>query len=375
MKNEFKVIADLIEKNKKVLDVGCADGTLMKFLKDNKNINIRGLEISKERVQECIAKGLTVIEGNAETDLKQFPDKSFDYVILSQTLQAFLDPENVISELLRVGKKGQEKVAAVDSDNLIRDLSQYVKDLDPNTLNEGTLNKLTQIDLSKLNKINSNVRIGSCISNPVDFLAIGLNYKAHAEGTNSKLPTEPILFNKSSGCIQGPNDPILKPIAANKMDYEVEVAMVIGKEGKNISENNAQEYVFGYCIVNDISERSWQKERGGQWIKGKSIAGPTGPYLVTKDEIVDINNLNLSLDVNGERRQTGNTERMIFNFNFLISHISHFMTLYPGTIITTGTPAGTAMEMDMPKFLQVGDKLNLKVDHLGEQNHIVVEES
>lgn len=189
------------------------------------------------------------------------------------------------------------------------------------------------------------------------------------------MPTEPILFNKSSGCIQGPNDPILKPIAANKMDYEVEVAMVIGKEGKNISENNAQEYVFGYCIVNDISERSWQKERGGQWIKGKSIAGPTGPYLVTKDEIVDINNLNLSLDVNGERRQTGNTERMIFNFNFLISHISHFMTLYPGTIITTGTPAGTAMEMDMPKFLQVGDKLNLKVDHLGEQNHIVVEES
>ena len=278
-------------------------------------------------------------------------------------------------KLLRVGEKGQEKVAAVDSDNLIRDLSQHLKDLDPNTLNEVTLNKLTKIDLSKLNKINSNVRIGSCISNPVDFLAIGLNYKAHAEGTNSKLPTEPILFNKSSGCIQGPNDPILKPIAANKMDYEVEVAMVIGKEGKNISENNAQEYVFGYCIVNDISERSWQKERGGQWIKGKSIAGPTGPYLVTKDEIVDINNLNLSLDVNGERRQTGNTERMIFNFNFLISHISHFMTLYPGTIITTGTPAGTAMEMDMPKFLQVGDKLNLKVDHLGEQNHIVVEES
>ena len=159
-------------------------------------------------------------------------------------------------KLLRVGEKGQEKVAVLDSDNLIKDLSQHFKDLDPNTLNEVTLNKLTQIDLSKLNKINSNNRIGSCISNPVDFLAIGLNYKAHAEGTNSKLPTEPILFNKSSGCIQGPYDPILKPIAANKMDYEVEVAMVIGKEGKNISENNAQEYVFGYCIVNDISERS-----------------------------------------------------------------------------------------------------------------------
>ena len=278
-------------------------------------------------------------------------------------------------KLLRVGQYNKERVAALDSNNIIRDLSSHIQDLNPSTLNESTFTKLSQIDLSELKQIDANTRIGSCISNPVDFLAIGLNYKAHAEGTNSKLPTEPILFNKSSGCIQGPNDPILKPIAANKMDYEVEVAMVIGKEGKNISENNAQEYVFGYCIVNDISERSWQKERGGQWIKGKSIAGPTGPYLVTKDEIVDIDNLNLSLDVNGERRQTGNTERMIFNFNFLISHISHFMTLYPGTIITTGTPAGTAMEMDMPKFLQVGDKLNLKVDHLGEQNHIVVKES
>jgi len=276
-------------------------------------------------------------------------------------------------KLLRVGQKGHEKVAALDSKNIIRDLSSHIQDLNPSTLNESNLRKLSQIDLSKLKEINVKSRIGSCVSNPVDFLAIGLNYKAHAEGTNSKLPTEPILFNKSSGCIQGPNDPILKPKAANKMDYEVEVAMVIGKEGKHISEEEAQEHVFGYCIVNDVSERSWQKERGGQWIKGKSIAGPCGPYLVTKDEIKDINNLNLSLDVNGERRQTGNTKRMIFNFNFLISHISQFMTLYPGTILTTGTPAGTAMEMDVPKFLEPGDKLNLKVDQLGEQNHMVEE--
>jgi 2-keto-4-pentenoate hydratase/2-oxohepta-3-ene-1,7-dioic acid hydratase in catechol pathway len=276
-------------------------------------------------------------------------------------------------KLLRVGQHNKERVAALDSNNIIRDLSSHIQDLNPSTLNESTFTKLSQIDLSELKQIDANTRIGSCISNPVDFLAIGLNYKAHAEGTNSKLPTEPILFNKSSGCIQGPNDPILKPAAANKMDYEVEVAMVIGKKGKNISEDKAQDYVFGYCIVNDISERSWQKERGGQWIKGKSIAGPCGPYLVTKDEIKDINNLNLSLDVNGERRQTGNTKRMIFNFNFLISHISQFMTLYPGTIITTGTPAGTAMEMDVPKFLQPGDKLSLKVDQLGEQNHIVEE--
>ena len=278
-------------------------------------------------------------------------------------------------KLLRVGDPNQEIVVALDKNNKLRDLSNQINDLNPKTLNENTLKKLKQTDLSKLKEIDANKRIGSCISNPVDFLAIGLNYKAHAEGTNSKLPTEPILFNKSSGCIQGPNDPIIKPKIANKMDYEVEVALVVGKEGKNIPEDKAQDYVFGYCIVNDISERSWQKERGGQWVKGKSIAGPCGPFLVTKDEIKNINNINLSLDVNGERRQTGNTERMIFNFNFLISHISQFMTLYPGTIITTGTPAGTAMEMIEPKFLQNGDKLNLKVDFLGEQNQLIIEQN
>ena len=275
-------------------------------------------------------------------------------------------------KLLRIGEPNQEIVAALDNNKKLRDLSGYIKDLNPKTLNENTLKKLQNIDLSKLKEIDNNQRIGSCISNPVDFLAIGLNYKAHAEGTNSKLPTEPILFNKSSGCIQGPNDSVIKPKAANKMDYEVEVALVIGKEGNSIPEEKAQDHVFGYCIVNDISERSWQKERGGQWVKGKSIAGPCGPYLVTKDEIKDINNINLSLDVNGERRQTGNTNRMIFSFDFLISHISQFMTLYPGTIITTGTPAGTAMEMSEPKFLQNGDKLSLKVDFLGEQNQLIV---
>ena len=277
-------------------------------------------------------------------------------------------------KLLRVGDLGNEIVAVLDSNNVIRDLSDHIKDLNPQTINEETLNKLKRIKLSELKEINSNIRIGSCISNPVDFLAIGLNYKAHAEGTKSKLPTEPIVFNKSSGCIQGPNDQIIKPKSASKMDYEVEVGMIIGREGKYIKEENAQDYVFGYCIVNDISERSWQKERGGQWIKGKSIAGPTGPYLVTKDEIKNLNNINLALDVNGNRRQTGNTERMIFNFNFLISHLSQFMTLYPGTIITTGTPAGTAMEMEKPEFLKPGDKLHLKVDGLGEQFHEIIDE-
>jgi len=276
-------------------------------------------------------------------------------------------------KLLRVGEKNAEKVAALDKNQIIRDISDHIKDLNPSTLSENTLEKLIKINLSNQKEIDPKTRIGSCISKPIDFLAIGLNYKAHAEGTKSKLPTEPILFNKSSGCIQGPDDPIVKPKEAKKLDYEVEVAIIIGKEGRYISVDKAQEYVFGYCIVNDISERSWQKERGGQWIKGKSIAGPIGPYLVTKDEIKNINKINLSLDVNGERRQTGNTERMIFNFDFLISHISQFMTLYPGTIITTGTPAGTAMEMAEPKFLQNGDKLNLKVDFLGEQNQLIVE--
>ena len=277
-------------------------------------------------------------------------------------------------KLLRVGKLGSEIVATVDNNNVIRDLSDHIKDLNPRTINEETLDKLKRIKLSELKEIGSNIRIGACISNPVDFLAIGLNYKAHAEGTKSKLPTEPIVFNKSSGCIQGPNDQIMKPKSASKMDYEVEVGMIIGREGKYIKEENAQDYVFGYCIVNDISERSWQKERGGQWIKGKSIAGPTGPYIVTKDEIKNLNNINLTLDVNGNRRQTGNTERMIFNFNFLISHLSQFMTLYPGTIITTGTPAGTAMEMEQPEFLKTGDKLHLKVDGLGEQFHEIIDE-
>ena len=277
-------------------------------------------------------------------------------------------------KLLRVGKIGSEKVAALDNNNVIRDLSAYIKDLNPQNINNEKLDKLKKIKLSDLKEIDSKIRIGACVSNPIDFLAIGLNYKAHAEGTKSKLPTEPIVFNKSCGCIQGPNDQIIKPKLAKKMDYEVEVGMIIGKEGKNIKERNAQDYIFGYCIVNDISERSWQKERGGQWIKGKSIAGPTGPYLVTKEEIKNLNNINLTLDVNGIRRQTGNTKRMIFNFNFLVAHLSQFMTLYPGTIITTGTPAGTAMEMEKPEFLKAGDKLHLKIDGLGEQFHEIIDE-
>ena len=277
-------------------------------------------------------------------------------------------------KLLRVGNKGDEFVAALDADSKIRNLSNHIKNLNPDTINFETLNKLKNLNLEELPVVDPKIRIGSCISNPIDFLAIGLNYKAHIEGSKSKLPTEPILFNKSSGCIQGPNDKIKKPKFSKKMDYECEVAMVVGREGKYIQEDKAQDYIFGYCIVNDISERSWQKERGGQWIKGKSIAGPCGPWLVTIDEIENLNNISLSLNVNGKSRQKGNTEKMIFNFNFLVSHISQFMTLYPGTIITSGTPAGTAMEMKNPEFLKAGDKLHLKVEGLGEQVQEVVDE-
>ena len=278
-------------------------------------------------------------------------------------------------KFLRVGPKGKEILTALDANDKLRDLSTYIKDLNPDTINFDKLNELQKINLESLPEIDPSNRVGSCISRPGDFLAIGLNYKAHAEGTNSKLPSEPILFNKSTGCIQGPDDSVIKPYASKKLDYEVEVAIVIGKKARYVKEENAQEYIFGYCIVNDISERSWQKERGGQWIKGKSIAGNCGPILATKDEIKNINDINLSLSVNGESRQKGNTNLMIFNFNFLIFHISQFMTLYPGTIITTGTPAGTAMEMKHPKFLQNGDMLHLKVDYLGEQHHSIIAEN
>jgi 2-keto-4-pentenoate hydratase/2-oxohepta-3-ene-1,7-dioic acid hydratase in catechol pathway len=277
-------------------------------------------------------------------------------------------------KFLRVGKKNREIVAALDKDGKKRDLSEYIKDLNPDTISFETLARLEKINLNELRIINDTERVGSCISRPGDFLAIGLNYKSHVEETKSNYPKEPILFNKSTGCICGPNDPIKLPALSKKLDYEIEVAMIIGKEGKYIKEKDSQDYIFGYCIVNDISERSWQKERGGQWIKGKSIAGNCGPILVTKDEIENINNLNLSLSVNNEIRQKSNTKKMIFSFDYLISHISQFMTLHPGTIITTGTPDGVALGMKEPRYLKIGDQLDLKIDILGKQNQKIIKE-
>ena len=277
-------------------------------------------------------------------------------------------------KLLRVGELGKEAPAVIDDDNKIRDLSEIVEDFNSANLNFETLENIKKTNLSSLPQIKSNQRIGSCITKPANFLAIGLNYKAHAEETNSDAPKEPIVFNKSPNCIVGPNDNVVMPKFSSSLDHEIEVAIVIGAKARYVKENEAQNYILGYCICNDISERDWQKNRGGQWVKGKSgdTFGPLGPYLVSKDEIKDPFNLNLSLDLNGKRRQAGNTSLMIFNFNFLIAHITQFITLMPGDVITTGTPSGVGMGMKPPQYLKDGDEMLLKIDQLGEQRSKVV---
>lgn len=273
----------------------------------------------------------------------------------------------------RVVEEGIERISIIDKNKNFKDISKYLKDLNPETINFDILDKLKKINLKDLPGI-PNPKILSPINRVIDFLAVGLNYKAHAEGTNSEVKKEPIIFNKSAGCIIGPYDDVKKPKNSFKLDHEIEVAMVIGKKGKYIKNEEALDYIFGFCICNDFSERDWQKNRNGQWIKGKSIAGSLGPYLVTKDEIEDIYDLNLSLCLNGFERQKGNTRELIFNFEYLVSYISQFFTLYPGTIITTGTPSGTIMEDKDPKFLKSGDVLKLKIDYLGEQTQKIVNE-
>ena len=279
-------------------------------------------------------------------------------------------------KLLRVGQIGNEKPAALDKRGKIRDLSQHVSDFNPSTLSFETLEKLKKIDLESLPEVPSSTRIGSCIAKPGKFLAIGLNYSDHAAETNAEIPKEPIVFNKAANCIVGPNDNIILPKLSKKLDWEVEIAFVVGKEAKYISEKDAPNHILGYCMVNDVSEREWQIERGGLWDKGKSgdTFGPTGPYLVTKDELEDVQNLSMSLDIDGKRMQTGNTNKMIFNINFILSYLSNFMSLQPGDIITTGTPPGVGMGMNPKQFLKVGNKLKINIEHLGEQNSTIVAE-
>ena len=277
-------------------------------------------------------------------------------------------------KLLRAGEKGKEKPAILDINNVTRDLSSIIKDFDPENLKIDTISKLKNLNLETLPEIRSNERIGACINKPGKFVAIGLNYSDHAKETGLKTPTEPIVFMKATSSICGPNDNIEMPKDSTKLDWEVELGIVIGKEAKNISEEEASSYIFGYCAVNDISEREWQIEKLGQWVKGKSgdTFGPTGPYLVTQDEIPDINNLNLILEVKGKKMQSGNTKNMIFNTNFIVSYLSKFMSLQPGDLITTGTPAGVGMGMKPQVFLKSGDNIKLSIDLLGEQNSKVV---
>ena len=277
-------------------------------------------------------------------------------------------------KLLRVGQKGSEKPAALDAEGKIRDLSTHIKDLNPENLNFEIISKLKDINLTSLAEINSKERIGSCISKPGKFIAIGLNFSDHAAETGAKPPSEPITFMKATSSINGPNDDIQIVSGSKKLDWEVELGLVIGKEAKHISEDQSQDHILGYCLVNDVSEREWQIEKMGQWVKGKShdTYGPIGPYLVTADEIQDVNNLKMSLDVNGNRMQTGNTNTMIFNVNVIVSYLSKFMSLQPGDIITTGTPPGVGMGMKPQQFLKAGDTLRLSIENLGEQNSKVV---
>ena len=277
-------------------------------------------------------------------------------------------------KLLRVGQKGNEKPAVLDKEGKIRDISSHVKDLTPDYVNFDTISKLQGVNLSSLPEISSSERVGSCITKPSKFVAIGLNYSDHAAETGAEVPSEPIMFMKATSCIAGPNDDVEIVSGSKKLDWEVELGIIIGKEAKHISEDKAQDHILGYCLVNDVSEREWQIEKMGQWVKGKShdTYGPIGPYLVTKDDINDVNNLNMSLDLNGKRMQTGNTSTMIFNVDVIVSYVSKFMSLQAGDIITTGTPPGVGMGKKPQLFLKSGYKLRLSIDILGEQNSKIV---
>ena len=279
-------------------------------------------------------------------------------------------------KLLRVGVKGKEKPAVLDKNGKIRDLSSHIIDLNSNNVNFETIKKLEGLDLEILPEILSPERIGACIHKPGKFIAIGLNYSDHAAESGMDIPSEPIVFMKATSSINGPNDDIEISRDSKELDWEVELGIVIGKDAKNIDEKEAENHILGYCLVNDVSEREWQIKKMGQWVKGKShdTFGPIGPYLVTKDEILDINNLNLSLDVNGQRMQTGNTDKMIFNVFFIVAYLSKFMSLQAGDIITTGTPPGVGMGKKPQVFLKAGDKIRLSIYNLGEQHSKIITE-
>ena len=277
-------------------------------------------------------------------------------------------------KLLRIGDLGSEKPALIDNENKYRDLSSIIKDLDPDTLSFETLEKIKATDITKLPLLDSNLRIGACVSRPSKFIGIGLNFKDHAEEQNLPIPKEPIIFSKFTSCITGPNDPIIVPKGSTHTDWEVELGFVIGKKGINISVDQALDHVLGFFLVNDVSERNFQKNKGLTWDKGKGFDtfGPIGPYIITKDELPDFQKLSMFLDVNGKRMQTGNTEQMIFDIKTLVSYMSSCMSLHPGDICCTGTPPGVGENMKPPYFLKGGEEIILGIDKLGKQKHRVL---
>ena len=278
-------------------------------------------------------------------------------------------------KLLRFGEMGQEKPGILDSNGNIRDLSGHISDINGDTISEDGLNKISSIDQMSLPIVPEGTRLGACVGSIGKFLCIGLNYSDHAAESGMPVPKEPILFSKATSAVVGPNDDVEIPRNSVETDWEVELGIIIGKKAKYITEENVEEYIAGYCVVNDVSEREFQLKKEGQWTKGKSCDtfGPTGPYLVTKDEIPDVQNLNMFLDVNGKRMQNGSTKTMIFSANYIVYYLSQFMSLNPGDVIATGTPPGVGGGMKPPVFLKAGDKMKLGIDGLGEQNQTCVQ--
>jgi 2-keto-4-pentenoate hydratase/2-oxohepta-3-ene-1,7-dioic acid hydratase in catechol pathway len=277
-------------------------------------------------------------------------------------------------KFLRYGPAGQEKPGLVDRDGKIRDLSGVVRDIDGDSLSPASLDKLRRLDPASLPLVSGNPRLGPCVGNVPKVLAIGLNYRLHAQEAGMPIPSEPIFFLKATSSICGPNDDVTIPKSSQKTDYEVELGIVIGTKASYIAVHDAPKHIAGYCVVNDVSEREFQMERGGQWTKGKSADTfcPMGPWLVTADEIPDAGKLQLWTEVNGERRQNSNTSDLIFGINHIVSYVSHFMTLLPGDVIPTGTPSGVGIGFKPPKFLKPGDVMRLSVEGLGVQEQRLV---
>jgi 2,4-didehydro-3-deoxy-L-rhamnonate hydrolase len=272
-------------------------------------------------------------------------------------------------KLVRYGRPGKERPGIIDGAGKLRDLSGVVDDINGPALSPKSLGKIARIKPATLPAVRGAPRLGPCVGNVGNFVAVGLNYADHAAETGAPIPKEPILFNKAPSCLSGPNDDVIIPKGSVKTDWEVELAIVIGARASYVAERDALEYVAGFCVCNDVSEREFQQERGGQWMKGKGCAtfGPLGPWLVTPDEIADVQKLGMWLDVNGERMQTGSTATMIFDVKTLVSYISHFMILLPGDIITTGTPPGVGLGKKPPRFLKAGDVVSLGIEGLGVQ--------